>query len=210
MENKVIQTWKLDNPLIKKQPQPISVFLEKFQSPQKIRDKLEASNLARKSTEKERKRYDTIASLKKKVLEAKKKKKDQKVIIKSSPKRVSKSPSRSPRSKSPSRKKSLSPPASGYKYTTFEPEKLLEEGLRKQDDYIIKNALKRDAKVTAESVPSLRHLFILMKYKTLSKDEWRNFKQSIIRTMQDKGIQNIPKSQVNQYTYLLSKIEDEI
>jgi hypothetical protein len=180
---------------------PIEPFLEefnKYKSPQKIRDMNEAKELRVKSTEKERKRQDELNLIKQK--------RDKKITIRSSLNHGSKSLS----SQSPKSPKS-SPPASGYKYTTFlSAEKILEEGLRKNDPYMIKNALKRGAGFNIESIPSVQHLMRLDKYKELSQDELKNLKESIVRHLQVTDLRTIQNDVLNLNLKLLNFIENRI
>jgi hypothetical protein len=154
-----------------------------------------------RSSEKARRDQDMRAYIKERV------KKDKKITINQSPTRSRRSPSRSSpsrsspsrtsssrtsssrtsssraslRSPSPRKSSKKSPPASGYKYTTFySPEALLKKGLEENDSYTIKNALQnRNAKITVESVPSVFHLYRLKPYKELSQDELFFLKRTV-------------------------------
>jgi hypothetical protein len=201
MDNKVIRSWKRSDNYEtisvspKKPLKPIGKFLEefhKYKSPEKIRDVNEAKEMKLKSTEKERKRLDQLNYIKQK--------KDKKIVIRSSPTRQNVADS----------SLNVSPPASGYKYTFLSPEKILEEGLRKNDTYMIKNALKKGAGFNTESIPSVNHLIRLDKYKQLSQDELRNLKESIIRHLQVTDLRTIQNDSLNSFLQLLNYVENRI
>ena len=157
-----------------------------YKSPERIRDSETTKQMRIRSSEKARRDQDMRAYIKKRV------KKDKKITINQSPTRSRRSPSRTSSSRSSSSRASLrspspkksskkSPPASGYKYTTFySPEALLKKGLEENDSYTIKNALQnRNAKITVESVPSVFHLYRLKPYKELSQDELFFLKRTV-------------------------------
>jgi hypothetical protein len=175
-----------------KNAKSMEMFLKTYQSPQKKRDIREAKELRVASTEKERARQDSMAFVKQKVLEK---------GIKLN-QNIKRSPSRS------SPLSSSSPPASGYKYTTLmTPEQLLEEGLRKQDNYMIKNALKRGAGINFESIPTTNHLIRLEKFKQLSKDEMKELRESIFREIQKQNLNKMDNNTLNQYLSLLNLLD---
>jgi hypothetical protein len=152
-----------------------------YKSPERIRDSETTKQMRIRSSEKARRDQDMRAYIKERV------KKDKKITINQSPTRSRRSPSRtsssraSLRSPSPGKSSKKSPPASGYKYTTFySPETLLKKGLEENDSYTIKNALQnRNAKITVESVPSVFHLYRLKPYKELSQDELFFLKRTV-------------------------------
>ena len=149
-------------------PDIMQEIVKQILADEALRNKKETKKLAQEATILERKRMDRLSASRKSVEKLMKSTtKDEPIFL--SPKRIS-------------------PPSSLSYYAMKSPEEIFEQGLKKRDEYMIKQAFKRGFKMTSETIDKSSRLEKLFKIHKPSSTKINRFYTDLLKEIyENKG-----------------------